>query len=334
MIVVALTTTAVAITVVAGIALSAAVSRNQAKGERKLLKGYVTEGAIELATSDVASGVLALGQSKNYTIGGITVTVTANDNSGIIPGTAILSVDGTSPSMPIKSTKTVAYIPRLVSNIWSYGIYSNGGFTFPLLGTSKVVGSTYFRNSISILGTGQITKDYKSTASFNPLGLLNIGGAILTGVTALTFPSLTNATYQSAATTVLTGDQVLNGYTFPSEGALVYINGNLTLHGSINKLGTFYVTGSVKIDGNLSTNKQLAIITPGNLTFDSSGTAITAEGYFFSRGTVYLTDKLTLDGALVGNAYSVASNFTVTWDQWATQAAANGESLKLPMMWP
>lgn len=336
MTIVVVATTAVAVTTVASIGLTSSVSKSHSKHEKKLQKEYVAQGAIELATSDVASGVLELGQSKSYTIGGVTVTVTANDNSGNVPGTVSLAVNGSAPNMPITASKTVAYAEKRISNIWAFGVYSNGGFAFPLLGSSKVTGSTFFRSSISILGTGQITKDYKSTSSFNPLGLLNIGGTILTGVTPLAFPSLSDSTYQSAAATVLTGNQTLNGYSFARDGDLLFVNGNLNIQGTIAREGSIYVTGSVTVNGNLQaqSGKKFAIISPGNITFDGSGSAITAEGYYFSRGTVYLTDKLTLNGALVGNSYSVGSNFTITWDKWATDKAANGAKLKLPMMWP
>lgn len=334
MMVVVLTATAVALTVVAGIGLTSIVSRTESKKEKGALKKYVADGAIQLAASDLSSGKLDLGGSKTYTIGGETVTVTAVDNSSLVPGTAVLQIAGSDPVDTISTQKTIAFLAKGVSNLWSYGVYSNGGFTFPLLGSSKVTGSTFFKNSISILGSGQITKDYKSSSSLNVLGLLNIGGAILTGVTALTYPSITNSTYQAAADTVLTGDQTLNGYTFPKDNALVYINGNLTLQGSISHYGTFYVTGSVTINGNVSSNSKLAIITPGNITFNGSGSSLTADGYYFAKGTIYLTDKLTNTGALVGNGFSVSSNFNITWDSWATQKAQNGANLRLPGMWP
>lgn len=334
MMVVVFTATAVAVTVVAGIGLTSVVSNSESKKEKKELKKYVADGAAALATSDLASGKLDVGQSKTYMIGGESVTVTATDNSANVAETVVLSIDGADPVDKVKGKKTVAHVLKGVSNIWSYGVYSNGGFTFPLLTTSKVQGSVFFRNSISILGSGQITKDYKSSSSLNVLGLLNIGGAILTGVQALTYPSLSNSTYQAAADTVLTGNQTLNGYTFPTEDALVYVNGNLTFQGNVQREGTFYVTGTVTINGDVKPNKKFAIVTPNSITFNGSSSTLKADGYYFAKGTINLTDKVTCNGALVANAFSVSQPVDITWDKWATDKAANGQKLKLPDMWP
>jgi hypothetical protein len=298
-------------------------------------------GAMEMAKSDLMSGNMSAGDTKTYYVGGSAISVSAVDNSANAANTVVLTANGApgkGEQSNNSSKKTVAVVPTSLNNIWSYGLYSNGGFTWPSLGLSKVVGSVYFRNSISVLGTGgQISKDFKTSSSFNPLSVLKISGAILTGVSPLSFPSLSTSTYTAAADSVLTGNQTLTGYTFPTDNALVVVNGNLTFHGTVTRQGTIYVTGTVLINGNVtlqSSSKKLLIITPNGITFNGSGTALTADGYYFAGGTITISDSLTNTGALVGNNFSVASSFTENWDQWLTQKAANGQVMSAPGMWP
>jgi len=56
MIIVALTMSAVEITVSAGLALSGAVTNRVAKSERDQENKYIVDGAIQLATADLATG--------------------------------------------------------------------------------------------------------------------------------------------------------------------------------------------------------------------------------------------------------------------------------------
>jgi hypothetical protein len=252
MIIVAFTATAVAIIAIAGVGLSGAVSNNQSKREKSQEMMYVMNGAAELATSDLAAGRLQIGTPKTYYVGGIAVTVTAADNSSVLANTATLLINGTAPSGSIASSKTVAFTPRAVKNVWSYALYSNGATE--VASGSKTVGSFFTRGRptapgggllsglLGLLGLGTtvatVTKNFETVSTYNPMGILTVQGAILTGVTPDPFPTLSTAAYTGAAASVLSGNQTLNGYTFPANDALVVVNGNLTLHGTIVNEGT------------------------------------------------------------------------------------------------
>lgn len=336
MIVVTFVVTAVAIVALAGLGLSGAVSTSQSKLEKKQELKYVVDGAAQLAASDLSSGLLTVGNSKTYYVGGVAVTVaaTANPNLG---NAANLSISGASGGMPISTATTVAYLPSVVDNLWSYGIFTNNTFTWPLLGSNKVVGSFYAKNSISVLSLGgQVTKDFKTSSSFNPLSLLSIGGGILTGIKPMGFPTVTSTDYTSNAQSTLQGNQVLNGYTFPSANAIVVVNGNLTIKGTVNGDGTFYVTGTITVNGNLarqSSSHHIVFVTPGSIVFSASG-SISADGYYYAGTQITINSTLTTTGALTAGTFSVGAGFTVNWDNWLTKNTINGQSLHAPGMWP
>ncbi|HVT14049.1 MAG TPA: hypothetical protein VHE55_17430 [Fimbriimonadaceae bacterium] len=336
MVVVIFVATAVGITVMAGVGITGAISNSQSKQERAQEMKYVFAGASQLAVADLAAGKLLPGNSATYTIGNTTVTVATAPNPNLA-NSAILTISGSSLGNPVSSVTNVSYLPAIIDNTWSYGIFSSGAFTWPL-GTSKVVGSVYFKNSISILGSGTVTKDFKTSSSLNPLSLLTIGGALLTGINVKTLPAISNSTYTSAATTVLSSSQTMNGYTMPSSYALVVINGNLTIHGTINGDGTIYVTGSVTVDGNLTRQnggRHIMIVTPNNITFKAtSGNSMTADGYYFAGGQISIQTALTNTGGLIANSFGVSSGFTITWDPWINQDSGNGQLMHAPGLWP
>lgn len=328
--------TAVGIVAITGVAVTGTISNTQSKLEKAQELKYLVAGASQLAISDLEGGALLPGDSKTYYIGGNAVSVSTASNPNLA-NSAILTFSGSSGGMPVSSVLTVAYLPAIVDNCWAYGIFSDGAFTWPLT-SSKVVGSVYFKSTISILGSGQVAKDFKTSSSFNPLSLLTIGGAILTGINPKTFPAVSNSTYTSSADAVLSGSQTLNGYTMPTANALVVVTGNLTIKGTINGDGTIYATGSVTVNGNLSKQsggRHLMIATPGNITFKaSSGTSMTADGYYYAGGQIAIQTTLTNSGGLVGSSYSVTSGFTVNWDPWINQASGNGPLLHAPGLWP
>lgn len=340
MMIVTLTATAVGVIAIAGVGLSGAIANSQSKLERAQEMKYVTQGAVQLAASDLAAGRLQLNESKVYFVGGNPVTVTTTDNSQTLPNSVVLTLSGTSGGIPIAATQVISFTEVPIANVWSFGIYSNNGFTWPVAGC-KVIGSVYFRKSINVLGTGgQITGDFKTSSSFNPLSLLSIQGGIMTGVSPFNYPVPITADYQNAAASVLAGNQVLNGYTFPHDGAILFVSGNVTLHGTVNNSGAIYATGDITIDSDLSSqsqqNKHLMVITPKNITFKKPGTntSESAEGYFFAGDHITIGSTLTLSGALVGNDFNVNAGFVVNWDQWLTHKTANGQSIEAPQMWP
>ncbi|HVT14316.1 MAG TPA: hypothetical protein VHE55_18780 [Fimbriimonadaceae bacterium] len=328
--------TAVGTIAFAGVSLSGSVAGNASKGLAAEQGNCILMGAQQLAKSDLIAKKITAGDMKTYTIGGIPVTVTTYDNSSVMPNTVRMTITATTTNGPIAWSSVIAIAKPIVTSIWSHGIFSNNSFTWPA--STTVTGSVYFRNSISVQSTGgQVTQDFKTTSLFNPTGLIRVGGGIMTGITPYDFPTLNNNTYLGQASSVLTGNQTLGGYTFPVQNALVVVNGNLTLNNAqITRSGTFYVTGSVTVNKvtRASSSDHIAIITPNNITFSNGSSAVTAEGYFFAGGTITLSSNLNLTGAMIGNAYSGAKPLNITWDSWIMADPANGQTLKVPALWP
>lgn len=333
MIVVVFMVTAVAVTAFAGLALTGTVAKDQVDDESQKKDQYIVEGAVQLANADLIAGKVTPGTTKQYVVGGKSVSVTIDDNSAAVDGTVKISVKGVS-NPKIAKAKIVPIVKGVIDNVWAYGLYSNGSLGFP--SNSVVTGSVYVKNSLGALGLNvKVTKDLKTSSSFNPLGLLNILGAIVTGVAVKPMPSVLASNYQSNADTVLVGDQTLVDYQFPQDYSITYINGNLNLTGDIKNNGTFYVTGNVTITGKTKPNSgsdHYLVITPGTITF--SGTGLDVEGYFYAGTQATISNTLKLKGGIAANAFGGSSAYNITWDQWLTKSATNGAALHAPAMWP
>lgn len=337
MIIVALTMSAVAITVIAGLALSGAVANRVAKSEREQENKYIVDGAIQLATADLVSGALTTGQSKVYKVGGHDVTVAAVDNSFNLANTARLVVTGAGKGGATLQTSTlVATKVRPIDNVWSYAFYSNTNFTFPW-GSNRVSGSVFLRGAPSLLGGSiLITSDFKTCSLFTPLAFLTIQGKMRNGVPPLSFPSVKMSDYTPVATTVLNGNQTFNGYTFPSPNAVIVVNGNLDLKGAIIGSGTIFVKGNVDVTGSVSRPSpaaHLLVVSPQNVTIRGSG-SMNVDGYYFSGGQLTIKNPLTGVGGFAAQSTNVQATFNTTWDPWLTKDAANGKTLHAPAMFP
>lgn len=337
MIIVALTMSAVAITVIAGLALSGAVTNRVAKSERDQENKYIVDGAIQLATADLATGALAAGQSKVYRVGGHDVTVAAVDNSFNLANTARLVVTGAGKGgATLQTSQLVATKVGSIDNIWSYAFCSNTNFSF-VSGANRVNGSVFFRNSPSLLGGSVlITQDLKTCSLLTPPPFLTIQGALRTGVAPLSFPSVKMSDYTPVAAVVLNGNQVLNGYTFPSPNAVIVVNGNLDLKGAIMGSGTIFVKGNVDVTGSVSRPSPAAhflVVSPQNVTIRGSG-SMNVDGYYFSGGQLTIKNPMTGVGAFAAQSYNVQATFSTSWDPWLTKDPANGKALHAPVMFP
>ena len=324
--------TAVGAVAFAGVALAGSVSNNASRALGNEQTKWAITGAVELAKSDLYTKKIAVGAATSYTISGRTIAVTTADNSAVMPNTVKLTLSGSSNGRPVYSTQVIAMAKPVITTIWSHGVYSNNGFTWPA--SSSVAGSVYFRNSISVLATGgQVSQDFKTSSMFNPMGLIKVGGAILTGMKPYTWPTLNTTTYTGQAASVLTGNQTLSGYTFPKDNAIVVVNGNLNLtNAQITRSGTFYVTGTVTVDKlqKMNASDHVVVICPNGITFSNGNKPVIADGYFFSGSTISIGSPLTVTGALVANSFTGSSAINIIWDQWIMADPANGKTLMVP----
>lgn len=326
---------AVATIAFAGVGLAGSVSKASGSKEGGMEADLALNGAFEQAKSDLFARRVVAGDTKSYSVGGKSIQVSVIDNESAMANTVKLRLTGAYQGRTIGQTRILALARPVVTSIWSHGIFSNSNFTWPA--ASTVNGSVYFRNSISVSSTGgQISKDFKTTSMFNPMGLISVHGAILTGMTPYEWPSVNGPAYTAQASSVLNGNQVLNGYTFPVENALVVVNGDLTFNNStLSRSGTFYVTGNVTVKrlAKADPNSHIVVVTPRNITFSGSGT-VTADAYFFAGGQIAFNSPVTANGALLANSYTGNKSLNITWDKWIMEDPQNGKTLKAPGLWP
>lgn len=338
MIVVAFTSVALGIAVVAGLAFSGALANQQSKEERESKVDYIVSGVTSLAKADLASGALKSGQTKTYTVAGSAITVTASDNSNNLTDSVNLSLSGVVASTPLSTLTTVAVTKKVTETLWTYGAYSDSNFKFAM-SNSEVKGNLFFRSSLSVSGTGnKVHQNYKTTSSTNPTGLLTVNGAILTGQPALSWPGglLTQALYTPYADSLFLLGQTFNGYTFPKTDALVLIVGNLTLRGTIRGRGTIVVTGNVLVDNNVTYNgggDKMVVVALGNITFQKATGTLSADGYYFANNNIEILSTFNNTGAVVGKGFNTTQKFVITYDKWLTEND-NAVKLKAPGYWP
>ncbi len=328
---------AVATVAFASVGLAGSVSRSAGTKEESLQSDWALTGAYELAKSDLYARRIKPGESKTYTVGGRAILANILDNETAMPNTVKVKLTGNNRGRAIAKTTVLALAKPVLTTIWSHGIFSNSNFTWPA--SSIVSGSVYFRNNISVSATGgQISQDFKTTSMFNPMGLITVHGAILTGMTPYQWPAINATTYTGQASSVLPGNQTLSGtYTFPTNNALVVVNGNLNLNNTtITRSGTFFVTGSVTVSRltKASPNDHIVIITPNGITFSTASGTVNADAYFFAGGQMTFNSPVTANGALLANSYSGNKPLNITWDKWIMEDPQNGKDLKAPGLWP
>jgi hypothetical protein len=326
--------TAVGIAVVAGVTFAGAVATNESKSEKKTQTTYLVDGAIQLATSDLANGRFRLGTTAVYYVGGRAITITAVDNRDNVDNSVVLQVSGSVNGMPIADSQLVLFTAIPVDCVWSYGLYSDSTLTY--VSGTRVRGKVFVRQTPNILAKiGKVTKRLKVGTTTTDIDVLTIDGLTISGVSPFTFPYLDSDAYQAASYTVLSGDRVITSYTMPARNACIMVKGNLTLHGNITGTGTFYATGNVVIDGTIAAHDgHLLVIAGKDMTFSNGNGALNARGFFFAEGAMNINSQLRVRGALAASSIAATSKFNVDYDHWLADRSINGVSLHAPSMWP
>lgn len=105
------------------------------------------------------------------------------------------------------------------------------------------------------------------------------GNGTLTSGTAtanasnVTLPTVNFDQLRTEATQQIDGNYNVNGGTLGSTGAVTYVDGNLTLDGSVTAKGIIVVDGNVDVTGSVKppSGETLEIISKGNFDFDDQG---------------------------------------------------------------
>lgn len=245
---------------------------------------------------------------------------------------------------------------------------SDGGYSYTRSGFVSMTRYSPFEYAIAvnknfstaqavITGSGGANGDIFANGNISVLALLTVvnGNADATGTSnatlvsgskrgslrAMSFPNPIDTDYQTAATTTLSGNQTLNGYTFPAVAAgqpypIVYISGSLTFKGAITNVGTFYATGLISFNGNVTyanASSRVAFITGNNITWG----AFNVVGYMYAKGNF---TSQGLSGTNSSGSLAAAGNVvinratTVTLDPTVRDDPLQGYLLHLPVYWP
>ncbi|MGV8119553.1 MAG: hypothetical protein AB2L14_07320 [Candidatus Xenobiia bacterium LiM19] len=99
------------------------------------------------------------------------------------------------------------------------------------------------------------------------------------------------------------GNLTVNG-DLSLDGAFVYVNGDLTIHGGVKGKGGLFVTGKTTIDcgSSLDTSNAAVIMSKGDISLGGIGKESSAfQGLIYTEGNLK-AEKITLLGAFITNA--------------------------------
>ena len=337
---------------IAMISLSTALREKQTRLEANRIVSNAWDGGVETIRDMAARGVLRLPQTVSATVGNVTESLALADaSSGSI---SLLGINLTVGVPTILITGTLTYNGNTykrqqvigrgkITTPWQYAIFENNGLTTltnSITTGASGLGDCWFNGSITLLGAGtSFTGDLTSTGLILPLGLA-VTGTTTASAPALTFPSVSNSTYQTAALINLSGNQTISGYTFfaadPNGYRETYINGNLTIKGNIVGSGVFFVNGNVTISGDITkaSSDHCVIITAGNITIGASANNIAAYLYCGNTLSFANSNNRTFTGGMVVNNLSLSCNIAASFDTDVRDNQNEAWKLKLPGCWP
>jgi hypothetical protein len=334
---------AITTVLVAAAGLSSNALKVQTRREEAAITQSAFDGAVDQVMCDYSAGTLSLPNTRNATIGGLTVAITVVDNNSVIPHT--LKVDGTLSLNGRSYVYSRVVGARKTPSPFYYAVMTNSSttLTFPLVtGAGSANGDVCINGSGTFILSGTtINGDLECTGTFTP-GSLDIKGSLMTGLTAVPFPTPTRANYSAVATASLAGGSTVGNYTFAAAGAgmykVLYVGGNATISGSFTGQGTVYVAGNVTISSNVtygSAASCVAIIAEGSITVNSTATNL--AGYYYCNGnftTLGIPTKTVTRGGITCQQLVLSGGLNVQGDPWVWNTPSEGYRLRLPGMWP
>ena len=168
--------------ILATVALTSSIGRDERIYEDRVRMGYAFEGAMEQAAQDFTAGTLStLPSSRNVNIQGVACSLTITDNNANIPHTMLMSGTATYHGRTISESKVVG--KRVAPNPFYYALFVNNGFTYTgalNTGASGANGDVYANGMVIFSGTGTINGNLESTATVN-LGTETVTGTQYVG---------------------------------------------------------------------------------------------------------------------------------------------------------
>lgn len=250
----------------------------------------LTEAGLEKALDDIsvnwASGS-GYNRSETFAVGSYSVqTIAATSSSYTLEaaGSALLNDNTLTRKVRLTLIKEGVNDP--------YTILTNGSLNFKkagvtINGASDVVfhtnGNFHYDGAVAVYTedeSGQtVYGDITASGNIDGNGTLASGTATANSPT-VTLPTVNFDQLKTDAATQINGNYSVSGGSLGSSGVITYVDGNLTLDGSVTAKGIIVVDGNVDVTGSVKppSGETLEIISKGNFDFDDQGnSSVSAE---------------------------------------------------------
>lgn len=312
------------------------------KEEEKVGAKNIARGLAEVVRSELFYGMVSVPVNKMYSYREQDWHVTAVNNDANIKNTLLLTLTRTSGGETVTHQLVV---PKLGS--WfDYALASNSPESESVqvrVGTLTSPGDCYINGNVSFSHPlSRIEGDLECSGSLTSPSL-TVTGRTLTSSPGLAFPSISSATYLSAADRVIDqpgGTSFLSSITFMKPYELVFVDDDLDVSGIVSGTGTLYVRGDVDVSGSiiyLLSSSRLVIIATGDITVNASSAPL-VSGYFFTRGRFHVRggggSSVLLTGAVVADNVRFDRPITIAYDSTVKTDRNAAVRFKLPGFWP
>lgn len=296
----------------------------------------IAEAGIEFGYWQYAwNGVSVPYTAAGRPFGGGTFDVIVSDNRGEVPYTLKITSTARLGRDSLKAVRVVAD-PGIggPKRVYDFALAAGSGLASAIknvvVGSSSTPGDLYSAAAVSLTNSG--SRVYGRTYSGGSVAVTTMNGLDYAYVPAVAFPAIDLATYQTIASRTFASGQVWNGFAFALPYEVVYVNGNLSLRGTISGTGTivcsrlFTQNGSISYSGAAS----LAVVSAGGITF-SSGTA--SRGIFYTHnasGTALVTVGVNVTvspGLVIGDVVTLDNDLTVVPDPLFSLSVAQSHRL-------
>jgi cytoskeletal protein CcmA (bactofilin family) len=175
---------------------------------------------------------------------------------------------------------------HLVTNAQDSGSES----ALSLLGSSRVEGDAQARGNIVVAGSASVTGEVRPQAELAPLphvDVTTLDTASKPGTSEITAATLNSPRLEGFFRR--SGDLTING-GLDLQGAVIYVDGSITIAGGVKGKGAILATGSVTVRGGGSLtgdSDQAAILARGNVTLHGTpGQPSEFRGLIYSEGNL------------------------------------------------
>jgi cytoskeletal protein CcmA (bactofilin family) len=306
-----------------GLALMAAGSqalRAQNGLERSRMLSCAALGGLEYGYWAFTYGAYGLPTDLTTTLGECTLLVQVVDNTRQIPDTIRVTSTASCAGRSVSITRV--YGAKKLTDVFLYAVASNGSETE----SDAIICGADPGGEGDVYINGNVKWQDSRSAVY---GTVYAAGSINSSLFAwakqpnqplLAFPAIDLSYYQARANVIYTRATTLINPTFAQPFTLVYVDGDLTIRGTVTGTGTIVVNGRIEVDGSLvyaqAGRDKIALIATDDIRIGSA--AQTVSGILYSEGKVSVrprsTDLSVPAGVLAGASLDIHGTIRVVHD--------------------